>query len=888
MPDSRRNQWRRLLRLRSEPQGDALPPDVLDELLSHLADAHAAELARGASEREAMAVIRRMIDAGVYDEVAGARRAAAAPSRLVERTRARVGRAWLDVGFDLRYAVRTMRRQVPFTAAVVTILAVGIGATTAAWAVLQAVVLNELPYPAARELVVLRHASGAEESRAFSPADWLDYARHRRSFRALAAFASWPMNLTGAGEPERLRSVIVSGGFFDVAGVRPALGRLTGLADDTPAAPAVVVLGDGFWRRRFAASPSVLGTAIRLNGQAATVVGVMPSGFALPTRDVDLWMPMSLSPEVLADRDGEWLSLVGRLQPGTTIRDAAADLSVTAAHLAVAFPRRSRDRDLIVRSLLDEIVGGARRALWLAGLAALIVLLAAGANAANLLLARATVRRDELAVRAALGADPMRLARQLLTESALLAAIGGAGGVGLAWAFLRLFQRLAAGRVPRLESLALDGGGLLAAAAAALLTAAIVGGAAAWLLTRPRAHDALRAGPARATRSIAIERALLATQVAFATVLVTSASLVARSYLDTVRVDPGFDTSDTMTMQLTLPKGTYADNAAQVRFASRAEDALSRLPGVSSAGVVSDLPFVANATHFPVSRDGEPADAARLTTVRLADPGFFATLRVPLVAGRRFAPADRAGAEPVAILNRTAAVRYEAGAAVGQRLRVEGDVARTVVGIVADIRHAGLLAEEGPVMYVPYAQKPFQFLNWMGIVVRSPESLTAAALRAAIAEVDPNQPIQEVRTMAEYVARESAPFRFSALVTLSLAAAALLLAVTGVYGLTAFAVGLRSREFSLRIALGAPGASIVGLVLRQTAGAVAAGAMLGAAGSVAASRVLRTALAGTAGGFDGETALAGLALVVAGAAFAALRPALRAARLDPTTALHSE
>jgi hypothetical protein len=907
-------------------------------------------------------------------------------SQLPDRAMSRAGRWWHDLVFDFRYALRTMRRQVAFTVAVISILAVGIGATTAAFTVIDSVLLRALPYPRPDALVVLTKITATEESRALATADWRDYATRNAQSVTLASYASWPMNLTG-GEPQRLRSVIVSGNFFDVIGEQPLLGRVTNVDDDRPSAPAVVVLSHGFWTSRFGRNPTVLGTSMMLNGRPATIVGVMPRDFALPANDVDLWMPMGLPAAVLADRASEWLSVIGRLRPGTSLAVAQAGLSATAESMSREFPQTNRDERVAVRPLLDTVVGDVRRPLWLGGAAVLFVLLAGCANAANLLLARATMRRDEIALRSALGADAGRLARQLLVESGVLAGTGGILGIAATWVFLRAFVVLATGRVPRVESAQLDATAIALSMTASLATALLFGGAAAWLLAcagssrsvrgdtrawlsarieatprsrgvrawllaRARAWSIRRdaqaslagAGSARSERDARAQmragaappslrgarwllarvaalpsvrggdRAwlfgspvsrrlgthyasashrlgglLLASQIAFALVLAASALFVARGYAATSRIDPGFDVADVVTMQLTLPRSRYPDSAAHARFVDQVLDAIAAVPGVASAGVVSDLPFVGNQMKFVVRPD-DVMDRRRESqlTVRPADPGYFQTLRIPLVAGRSFEAADRSGGAPVAIVNRTAAGLLWGGAASGRRLQIAGESSRReVVGVVGDIKHAGLHAFEGPVVYVPYAQKSFDFVNWMGIVVRG-SALSASSVKAAIASVEPNQPVQAVMSMDEYVARERAPYQLGALVVGSLAGAAFVLAITGIYGLTAFIVGRRFRELGVRLALGAAPATVVFLVLRQILAMLVLGGIAGVAGTLASVRVLRAVMPASSAGTDPLVIVAAVTLLGVTALMAALGPALRAARIDPKVALQAE
>jgi putative ABC transport system permease protein len=887
MPDQDLDRWAALVRSRVEANGQTLSADALDELACYCADLYAEARSDGASEPDAEALVVRALERSSFEDLAGERRARPAmPSRLDERTMSRATRWWNDVVFDVRYALRAMRRQVGFTVVVVSILAVGIGATTAAFTVIDNVLLRALPYPQPGALVALKKVTSVGESRAFATADWRDYMTHNASSVALASYASWPMNLTGGGEPLRLRSIIVSGNFFDVIGEQPLLGRVTNVADDTPAAPAVVVLSDAFWTSRFGRSPTVLGTSSLINGRPATIVGVMRRDFALPAADVDLWMPMGLAPEVLADRTSEWVSVIGRVRPGVSIAAAQANLATTAAALAREFPKTNRDERVAVHPLIDTVVGEVRRPLWLGGAAVVFVLLAGCANAANLLLARATVRRDEIALRAALGADAGRLARQLLVESGVMAGTGGILGVAAAWLFLRAFVVLAAGRVPRVESAQLDPAAIAVAVTASLATAILFGGGAAWLLARTAS---LRVGAQQPGASPRLGGLLLAGQVAFALMLAASALFVARGYAATSRIDPGFDVSDTMTMQLTMPRLRYPDSAAHTRFVDHVLERVAAVPGVGSTGVVSDLPFVGNQLKFVVRAD-EAADAFRESqvTVRPADPGYFRTLRVPLVAGRPFESTDRAGTQPVAIVNRSAAELLWRGVATGRRLQIADEtVRREVVGVVGDIKHAGLHASEGPVVYVPYAQKSFDFLNWIGIVARGP-GLSAASVKSAIAQVDPNQPVQSVMSMDEYVARERTPYQLGTLVIGSLAGAAFVLAVTGIYGLTAFIVGRRFKELGVRLALGAAPATVVFLVLRQILSMLALGGIAGVFGTLASARVLRAVMPASVAGTDPVVVAAAVTLLGVTAVMAALGPALRAARIDPKVALQAE
>lgn len=904
MPDPRLNNLKAMIRARAESGRYPLAPDVIDELACHLSEVYADACRQGQTPSEAHQQVVAALEAASFSELSAQRRAQSADvSRLPERSSTRAGRIWDDVLFDTRYAIRTMRRSVGFTTIVIAILAVGIGATTAAFTIVDAVLLRPLPYPHPYQLVVVSTVTEKGNRLHLSAADWQDYARENAAVMTLAAYASWPMNITGGGEAERVRSIIVSGNFFDVLATQSLLGRTSQVADDDAAAPAVVVLSHGFWSRRFGRDAKVVGRRVTVNGRPATVVGVMPQAFGFPNAEVDLWMPMGLQPPVLADRLSEWLSVIGRTKDGVPAGTAQAHLATTAHSLAQRFPRTNAGERPVLTPLLDQVVSGVRPGLWLGGTAVVLVLLAACANAANLLLARATMRRDEMALRAALGAESGRLARQMLVESGVLAFAGGCLGVGLASVFLRAFIALGSDRVPRIEHAQLNVLAVGVSIVASALTALLFGGGAAWTLGRTTAANATgltsltgRAAFGRVAASPRIAGMLLAAQVAFALVLVSGAFLVARSYLTLFRIAPGFDVADTLTMTLTLPKSRYANGAAHVRFVDRLVEEVSTRAGVTSVGVVSDLPFVGNQMTFMVRADTMSSTGSTGSTgprqlqvgVRVADPGYFTTLRIPLVDGRYFGRDDRAGAPSVAIVNRNAAELLWGGRAIDRAVSISDEPSRTVVGIVGDIRHAGLQNDEGPVIYVPYAQKSFDFVNWLGVVVRGPGVQTnASVVKAAVSAVDPNQPVADVMLMADYVDRARAPYRFSSLVVGCLAAAAFVLALAGIYGLTAFLVGTRLRELGVRLALGASAASVVGLVLRQIGMLIGAGLSAGLVGALLAASLLRSVIVGVES-LDTWTVAGAVLFLAAAGVSAGVAPALRAGRIDPAMALRSE
>ncbi len=884
MPDAH-DRWVALVGEHSAAAGYTLSQAVVAELAEYVQDVYADARERGRSEEEALDAVQQVLARADYSDLSACRRATAPPPRDRPPALPDRGSSLSGIDVDFRDAWRRVRHQLPFSIAVAAILALGIGTATAAYMVLDAVVLRPLPYPHPERLVVVRHVTSTGEGRAFATADWRDYQEQNREVAELAASASWPMNLTGSGSPERLRSVIVSGNFFRVAGGDASLGRTIGDADDDPGAPRVAVLSDRLWRRRFGAVASIVGADITVNGRPATVIGVMPADFELPERDVDLWMPFALPSAVLQDRRSEWVSLLARLEPGVDANRAQASLGATATALAESYADTNAGDRLIVRALAAQVVGDARRGIWLGAFAALLVLLTSCGNASHLMVVRAAGRRQEMAIRASLGAGPSRLRRQLLVDSALLTAAGGLLGAGVAVAFLRVFTALGDGRIPRLEQLAPDPVPLAIAALGSMALSVTVTALAQRFVLRT-AFDGL---PGSGARVVGRDEgtSLLAVQVAFAVTLLSATAFVVGGYVATTRIDPGFDTADTLTMQLTLPRDRYPDSGAHATFASRFSAALSELPGVTGVGLVSDLPLVGNALHFAVTLQGLPAAGEQQMTVRPADPGYFRTLRVPLIEGRAFAETDSARAPLVAALNRAAADRLDAAARPGGQLRIAGEPPRTIVGIVGDIRHEGLHSDEGPVVYVPYSQKTFDFVNWMGVVLRGPgvERL-GGEIRHVVARIDPDQPVQDIRTLNSYLEDERAPLELSALVIGALAVSSALLALAGIYAMTAFVVGRRTREMGVRIALGASKGSILRLVLVRAGLPIGSGIFLGIAGGLASAAMLRTLVVSPEAPVV-ATVLTCAGLLAASALGAALHPALRATRVDPKTSLEN-
>ena len=597
-----------------------------------------------------------------------------------------------------------------------------------------------------------------------------------------------------------------------------------------------------------------------------------------------------MSTALRADRASEWLHAVARLRPHASIEQANAEATALAAALAETYPNTNANESVALVPLLDHVVGRVRPALFIITAAVFVVFLVTCLTVANLFLARASTRQQEMAVRMALGADRWRLVRQVLAESSVLTVLAGLAGLALSSALVRALSVLAGSRVPRLDGVTIEWPTVLAVTAASALVLVCCSVAAMAAVTSSTADPFMRTG-ARVIRSTRWRPALVTIQVALSFVLVTAALLLGASYVEMQRIATGFSSADVLSLQVTLPRQKYADSAAHARFADAVTEALSTAPGVLSVGVVNDLPFAGNQMSFAIARDGVGSDAGPppRATVRFASPGYFRTLQVPIVSGRLFAPDDRADRERVVVINESAARRYWDGDAVGQRVRIgESPAWWHVVGIVADSRHAGLQRDEGPVVYAPYAQKPFDFINWMGVLVRgpSPETLVRS-VKARLQEVDPQQPAYDVMVLDEYLARERAPYRLNSWLVSTLAALALGLAVAGVFALVAYDAAARRQEFGIRLALGATRSQVLSNLLVYTLKFVMLGAAFGAIGAVFATRAL-TALLYNMTPTDPRILATVVVTVVMGAVAAALGPALRAARTDPATTLRAE
>jgi predicted permease len=799
---------------------------------------------------------------------------------------------------DVRYALRTLARSPGFTLAAAATLAVGIGANAAIFSLVRGVLLRPLPFPEPERLVSLWEANDAKgySRMVASPPNYLDWKAESRSYESMGAFTETTLVVADRGEAERLDGAAVTFGFFETLGVRPLHGRLFRESETSAGHPAVVVLGHGVWQRRFGGDPGIVGRTVRLDGEPYEVVGVMPASFRFPEETPDFWIPLSFPPDVASQRGAHYLDVVARRKPGVTVAAARAEIRAIADRLRRAYPRTNSDYTAGATPLDESLVGAVAPAMrMLLGAVALVTLVAC-ANVANLLLVRGTRRRAEIAIRSALGAGSRRIARQLLTESAVLAVAGAAAGLALAAASLDGIVALAPASVPRLSEVRLDAGVLAFTAAWTLASVAIFGLAPALAALRPGPMSALRgfgadAGGSR--RRVSGRQILVVGQVALALVLSAGAGLLLRSLGRLSSVDPGFRTERALSYSLTLPQSRYPDEAARGAFLERLLGRMRSLPGVRSAGAVFGLPLTGMSFSSSFRPSGSPPDDKEPSAqLRVASRGYFETMGIPVVAGRGFTPEDRRGA-PIAILvSRTAARKFfPSGDAIGRRLRFGARMTETriegeIVGVVGDVRDAELGAGPTPEFYGSLEQAPTDEFH---VVLRGdvpPDRLIASA-RSAVAGLDPELAATDASTLDQVVRRSVARPRFMVQLLLVFASMALLLCAIGIYGVTAYAVTQRTREIGIRMALGADRAAVRALVLREGLRLALAGVGLGLAGAFALTRLLRGFLFEIGPG-DPMTHAA-VSLLLGGVAVAACAiPARRAARLDPIAALRTE
>jgi putative ABC transport system permease protein len=872
---------------------------IVRELAMQLEDFYRDALSHGAGEVEADAHACRQIadwdrltqDVWLADRGHARPRLDRLATALDRRAGQRGGSSMLaNVLRDTRHAIRQLQGAPAFTVVVVLTLALGIGATSAIFSVVNGVLLRPLPYADPDALVRVHEVVPQYGRFAVAPATFLDWRLQSTVFERIAAYDTGSATYSEATGPERVASALVSWDLLRLMGVAPALGRGFTAEDGTPGAAQVIVLSHGMWQRRFGGDPGAIGRSITLSGTPATIVGVMPPGFYFPSREAEFWTPLAIDPSN-ASRGAHFLGVIARLKPGIARDAAASEMKVIAERLGRQYPESSAGESAEVVGLHDHVVGNVRRALVTLLAAVGVVVLIACANVANLLLVRSTLRGKEIAIRAALGAGRQRLIAQMLAESLLLALTGGALGVLFAYLAVRPIQVLGAGSIPRVADIAIDARVLVFAVVVSVATGLLFGLAPAWQASRAALADVLKDGGRSSgggARGRWVRNGLLVAEVALSIVLLVGAALLLRSFYKLTSIDPGFRTDGVMAFRISLPRSAYPEDHQRMALFDRLLANMRGLPNVSSAGMVQALPlrgaYVLSfaAQGQPAARPGEEPSAR----YRVVSPGYFETLGIPLRRGRAFTANDRAKAPMVAVVDEAFVQRHLAGRdPIGRGLDIGNgtDGLYEIVGVVGNVRYDGLDADAAPTMYVPFEQDVF---STMWIVAKTPGDTAqlAAAVRRVVRDVDRTLPAYSVSTLGEVVSESLAERRFSLLLLGLFASMALFLAAVGLYGVMAYAVSQRTQEFGLRKALGAEAGDVLRMVVGGGLRLALVGVAFGIVGALVLSRLIEALLFEVAAADPASYAVTAIVLLVV-AALACYVPARRAMRVDPVVAL---
>ncbi len=898
MPD-----WKSELKARLAASN--LPPEreieIIEELSQHLEEEYESALERGLTETEARAAVLAGLDEqGSLGDGLG-RQSQSHRGRAVPGAGS-TANLFGDLAQDLRYALRMLWSNPGFTAVALIALALGIGANTAIFSVVNTVLLRPLPFKDQSQLVMLwdnaAHLGFPKDTP--SPANFLDWRRRNTVFQGVSAIAWRSYNLTGTGEPERLDGQRASANLFELLGVRPILGRGLLPEDDKPGT-RIVVLSEGLWQRRFGADPGVVGRAIMLNGESYTVVGVMPATVRVAEmtgRSNQLWVPLAFPNEEAALRSSHYLKVIARLKAGVTLDQARAEMSAIAARLAQEYPDDNKGIGIVVNPLVHELVGDIKPALLLLLGAVGFVLLIACANVANLLLARAAVRQKEIALRLALGASRARLARQFITESVVLALLGGGLGLFLAYVGVDLLKSLVPPGVWQASEIGIDGRVLLFTVGVALVTGVIFGLAPAAQLSRLDLNDTLKdAGRDSSSggKGHRLRNALVVGEVAVSFLLLIGAGLLISSFVHLRNLDPGFDAHDLLTMKIELSETKYPDTRRRVTFFDEVVRRVETLPGVKSVAIAGNLPLTYDGDSTYIGVEGvpdPPPEQRRDVIYRAIGPGYFKTMGIPLVRGRDFTAADTLDKTLTTIISEMTAEYYWPGQdPLGKRIKGGGTNSdgpwREVIGVVKDVRQNNFIAEPKMEMYFSYRQLRDLAPNALIIRTSVPPLSLAAPVRDAVWAVDKDQTVADIDTMEHIVAEAVARQRFSMLLLGIFAGVALLLAAVGIYGVMSYSVAQRTREIGIRIALGARRSDVLRMTILQGLRLVALGLALGLVAAFVVTPVIQSLLYGVSP-TDPLTFISISFVLLAVALIASYLPALRATKVDPMIALRAQ
>jgi putative ABC transport system permease protein len=808
------------------------------------------------------------------------------------------------LGQDLRYGARMLMKNPGFSLIAALTLTLGIGANTAIFSVINGVLLKPLPYAEPERLVAVWEVRHDGRRGAVSYPNFADWRAQNQVFERIAIYRDSAMALTGGGEPTNLRAVITTPDLFPLLNARPQLGRGF-LPEEEKPGSRVVVLGHGAWRKYFSADPNLVGKQIKLNGRDFSVVGVMPAGFNFPVEaeQTDLWVSAAISSErddpkdesLNEQRGAHVYDSIARLKPGVTLAAAQTDLETVMGRLRAQYPDDVSGDHTAMRPYLTELVGDVQRAMLVLFAAVGVVLLIACANVASLLLARAIGRQREIAVRAALGASWGRIVRQLLTESLLLAAVGGTAGLLLATWGVDLLKALSPADLPRMQDVRLDGRVLMFTLLVSLLTGLLFGLIPALRAARVDLNEALKEGGrgGEGLRRNRLRSALVVAEVASAMTLLVGAGLLINSFVRLQRVNLGFDPHQVLTLRVELPEARYREGRQIINFNQEFIRRVERLPGVRSAAMVFKPPLSGDPSNY-FEVEGQPLDRSRRLSagLRVSTPGYFHTLGVPFIDGRDFTDRDEMKSTPVVIINETLAARYfpnqnPIGKHIRPAISVEGDPPwREIVGVVGAVRHGGPGKEPRPEFFLPHTQMPFITLTTVVRVAGDPLAIVGA-VRNEVSAMDRELPIDSVKTLDQRLTESVAQPLFNTLLLALFAGVAMTLTAVGLYGVMAFSVTARTREIGVRVALGARGPDVLRLVISQGMKLTLIGVAIGMVAALALTRLMKGLLFGVTPTDPATFALIAL-LLVGVAMLACYLPARRATKVDPMIALRYE
>jgi predicted permease len=863
-----------------------------EELRGHLQMAVRERIERGEPLEEAEAAVRREFGNVVL---------------VKEVTREMWGWVWLEQLIqDLKYGLRSMRRAPGFTIIAVLTLGLGIGANTAIFSLVNAILLRQLPFKNPEQLVAVDSKRTDPGKHPFTIPDFIDYRDQNQTLEQLAAYANWSASLTGSGEAERVQGMRISANAFQLLGVEAEVGRALIPDDDTPGRQHVVVLSHGLWQRRYGADPRLVGQTLSLNGNSYTIVGVLAPQFIFPIREAELAVPLApdADPWRSARTSTNFLRAIARLKPGITLAQAEAELTSIAGRMRQQYPVANENKlGMTLTPLNEVVVGDYRHALWMLLGAVGFVLLIASINLASLSLARASTRHREMAIRTAHGATRWRLIRQMTTENLLLALSGGLIGLLLAWWGINFLLALSPAGMPRLSEVGLDARVLVFTLAVSLLSGSIFGILPAVTASRVNLNEELKSGGRGGNDGTGRNRVrsfLIVAEIAISLVLLLSAGLLIKSFSRLQEVRPGFESENLLAVRLSLPRTRYANRDALISFDEQLQPLLEALPGVSAVGAVSALPLSGTRASIEFTIEGRqsPRNEVWRSDYRIASNGYFRAMKIPLLRGREFSEQDNARTTPVAIVSETLARRFwPDGNPVGARVLVDdnnqGPRPVEIVGVVGDVKHLSLEDEPTPHVYLPLRQLHEDGVVWMTNnqywLIRSgvsPQNL-ASAVQREIRKVDPDVPASNIKTMEQYLSDSVSPRRFNLWLLTVFAAAALVLATVGIYGVMSYSVAQRTREIGVRMALGAQRRDILRMVVGHGMLLAVSGLAAGLVGALALSRLMGGLLYQVSTTDPATYILLTFFLLLVTLA-ACLVPARRATKVDPMVALRYE